>query len=188
MSTTKTESATTSDIPVRSAYAPGDVPRGWDPGAPGVYPFTRGAVAGGYRKKLWTMRQYAGFSTAEESNAFYRANLAAGQVGLSVAFDLATHRGYDSDHPRVTESETGRIQTVLGLGRSGHAVKRGHVGSRHRVLRLGVAQTPVGGFANCPEGIPVLRADAAADSEVIRVADHGLGTECPSLFEILLET
>lgn len=55
-----------------------------------------------YTSRPWTVRQYAGFSTAEESNAFYRRNLAAGQQGLSVAFDLATHRGYDSDHPRVT--------------------------------------------------------------------------------------
>ena len=54
-----------------------------------------------YANRPWTIRQYAGFSTAEESNAFYRRNLAAGQKGLSVAFDLATHRGYDSDHPRV---------------------------------------------------------------------------------------
>ena len=69
---------------------------------PGVYPFTRGIRATMYTVRPWTIRQYAGFSTAEESNAFYRKNLAAGQQGLSVAFDLATHRGYDSDHPRVT--------------------------------------------------------------------------------------
>src|SRR5512145_1081844 len=68
---------------------------------PGAYPFLRGPRATMYAEKPWTVRQYAGFSTAEESNAFYRANLAAGQKGLSVAFDLATHRGYDSDHPRV---------------------------------------------------------------------------------------
>jgi methylmalonyl-CoA mutase len=68
---------------------------------PGVYPFLRGPRATMYAGQPWTIRQYAGFSTAEESNAFYRANLAAGQMGLSVAFDLATHRGYDSDHPRV---------------------------------------------------------------------------------------
>jgi methylmalonyl-CoA mutase len=68
---------------------------------PGFPPFTRGPRATMYAAKPWTVRQYAGFSTAEESNAFYRANLAAGQKGLSVAFDLATHRGYDSDHPRV---------------------------------------------------------------------------------------
>ena len=72
-----------------------------DPGLPGFAPFTRGPYASMYTGRPWTIRQYAGFSTAEESNAFYRRNLAAGQKGLSVAFDLATHRGYDSDHPRV---------------------------------------------------------------------------------------
>jgi len=68
---------------------------------PGFAPFRRGVRATMYANRPWTVRQYAGFSTAEESNAFYRANLKAGQAGLSVAFDLATHRGYDSDHPRV---------------------------------------------------------------------------------------
>ncbi len=70
--------------------------------AAGLPPFTRGPYSTMYVTRPWTIRQYAGFSTAEESNAFYRRNLAAGQKGLSVAFDLATHRGYDSDHPRVT--------------------------------------------------------------------------------------
>lgn len=68
---------------------------------PGAFPFTRGPYASMYTVRPWTVRQYAGFSTAQESNAFYRRNLAAGQKGLSVAFDLATHRGYDSDHERV---------------------------------------------------------------------------------------
>ena len=68
---------------------------------PGFEPFVRGPMATMYAGRPWTIRQYAGFSTAKESNAFYRRNLAAGQKGLSVAFDLATHRGYDSDHPRV---------------------------------------------------------------------------------------
>lgn len=68
----------------------------------GIAPFLRGPYASMYLEKPWTIRQYAGFSTATESNAFYRKNLASGQKGLSVAFDLATHRGYDSDHPRVT--------------------------------------------------------------------------------------
>ena len=68
---------------------------------PGLPPYTRGPHATMYTRRPWTIRQYAGFSTAEESNAFYRRNLAAGQKGLSIAFDLATHRGYDSDHPRV---------------------------------------------------------------------------------------
>ncbi|MBM3484903.1 MAG: methylmalonyl-CoA mutase [Alphaproteobacteria bacterium] len=69
---------------------------------PGFAPFTRGIYATMYANRPWTLRQYAGFASAEESNAFYRRNLAGGQTGLSVAFDLATHRGYDSDHPRVT--------------------------------------------------------------------------------------
>ncbi len=71
-------------------------------GYPGFAPFIRGPYAAMYCNKPWTIRQYAGFSTAEESNAFYRRNLKAGQKGLSIAFDLATHRGYDSDHPRVS--------------------------------------------------------------------------------------
>ena len=70
--------------------------------AAGIPPYLRGPYSTMYVQKSWTIRQYAGFSTAEESNAFYRRNLAAGQKGLSVAFDLATHRGYDADHPRVT--------------------------------------------------------------------------------------
>ena len=68
---------------------------------PGIAPFLRGPYPTMYVNQPWTVRQYAGFSTAEDSNAFYRRNLAAGQKGLSVAFDLATHRGYDCDHPRV---------------------------------------------------------------------------------------
>ena len=66
---------------------------------PGEFPFIRGPYSTMYRDRPWTIRQYAGFSTAEESNHFYRENLKAGQKGLSVAFDLATHRGYDSDQP-----------------------------------------------------------------------------------------
>lgn len=87
-------------IVVKPLYTAADV-AGLDPGLPGFAPFTRGVRASMYTGRPWTIRQYAGFSTAEESNAFYRRNLAAGQKGLSVAFDLATHRGYDSDHPRV---------------------------------------------------------------------------------------
>ena len=86
-------------IAVKPLYTEADVTV--DPGLPGFAPFTRGVRASMYTGRPWTIRQYAGFSTAEESNAFYRRNLAAGQKGLSVAFDLATHRGYDSDHPRV---------------------------------------------------------------------------------------
>ena len=89
-------------IAVKPLYTADDASgQGIDPGLPGFAPFTRGVRASMYAGRPWTIRQYAGFSTAEESNAFYRRNLAAGQKGLSVAFDLATHRGYDSDHPRV---------------------------------------------------------------------------------------
>jgi methylmalonyl-CoA mutase len=89
---------TVEGIRLNTVYGPDDaIDSGW----PGVPPFTRGPYATMYAGRPWTIRQYAGFSTAEESNAFYRRNLAAGQKGLSVAFDLATHRGYDSDNPRV---------------------------------------------------------------------------------------
>ncbi len=87
-------------IAVQPLYTTEDAPAP-DAGLPGFAPFTRGPYASMYTGRPWTIRQYAGFSTAEESNAFYRRNLAGGQKGLSVAFDLATHRGYDSDHPRV---------------------------------------------------------------------------------------
>ncbi len=79
---------------------------------PGAAPFTRGVKATMYAGRPWTIRQYAGFSTAEESNAFYRRGLAAGQQGVSVAFDLATHRGYDSDHPRV-EGDVGKAGVAI---------------------------------------------------------------------------
>lgn len=93
---------TLEQIPVKPLYTMADVEGmdhlGYMPGLP---PYTRGPYPTMYVTQPWTVRQYAGFSTAEESNAFYRRNLAAGQKGLSIAFDLATHRGYDSDHPRV---------------------------------------------------------------------------------------
>jgi methylmalonyl-CoA mutase len=78
----------------------------------GVQPFLRGPYSTMYVLQPWTIRQYAGFSTAEESNAFYRRNLAAGQKGLSVAFDLATHRGYDSDHERV-QGDVGKAGVAI---------------------------------------------------------------------------
>ncbi|MCU7614684.1 methylmalonyl-CoA mutase [Chryseobacterium sp. GMJ5] len=89
-------------LELKSSYTKNDVKnKALTQSSPGIEPFLRGPYSTMYVQKPWTVRQYAGFSTAEESNAFYRRNLAAGQKGLSVAFDLATHRGYDSDHPRV---------------------------------------------------------------------------------------
>jgi len=92
---------TPEEIDIKPVYTSQDVPLSIGTELPGFAPFTRGVRATMYTNRPWTIRQYAGFSTAQESNAFYRKNLEAGQKGLSVAFDLATHRGYDSDHPRV---------------------------------------------------------------------------------------
>ncbi|HET9765864.1 MAG TPA: methylmalonyl-CoA mutase family protein, partial [Thermoanaerobaculia bacterium] len=101
-STTRRTTSTPEGIRLAPLYGPADlaeVPH--LQGMPGFPPYVRGPYPTMYLVKPWTIRQYAGFSTAEESNAFYRRNLAAGQTGLSIAFDLPTHRGYDSDHPRV---------------------------------------------------------------------------------------
>ena len=89
-------------IPVKPVYTGADT-AGLDflDTLPGIAPYVRGPYPAMYAMQPWTIRQYAGFSTAEDSNAFYRRNIAAGQKGLSIAFDLATHRGYDSDHQRV---------------------------------------------------------------------------------------
>ena len=93
---------TLEDIEIKPLYTSEDLEKfGYSETLPGFSPFIRGPRATMYSGRPWTIRQYAGFSTAEESNKFYRENIAAGQKGLSVAFDLATHRGYDSDHQRV---------------------------------------------------------------------------------------
>ena len=90
-------------IAVKPVYGPEDIARlDFLDGMPGIAPYLRGPYPTMYVQRPWTVRQYSGFSTAEDSNAFYRRNLTAGQQGVSIAFDLATHRGYDSDHPRVT--------------------------------------------------------------------------------------
>ena len=100
---------TSSGIPIEPLYEPAPKPSGWDDrvGRPGEPPYVRGVQASMYRGRLWTMRQYAGFSTAEESNRRYRALLASGTSGLSVAFDLPTQIGYDPDHP-LAAGEVGR--------------------------------------------------------------------------------
>ncbi|HRG42203.1 MAG TPA: methylmalonyl-CoA mutase family protein, partial [Saprospiraceae bacterium] len=97
------QNMTPEGIILKDKYGPEDLADcshiGFQAGTP---PFLRGPYSSMYLTAPWTIRQYAGFSTAKDSNAFYKRNLASGQKGLSVAFDLATHRGYDSDHPRVT--------------------------------------------------------------------------------------
>ncbi len=98
----RTPWVTPEGIPVSPLYTADDLaPVAHLGTVPGIAPYVRGPYGSMYVRQPWTIRQYAGFSTADESNAFYRRNLAAGQMGLSIAFDLATHRGYDSDHPRV---------------------------------------------------------------------------------------
>ena len=109
------EFRTTSGIPVRRVYTPADVREDRyleDVGFPGEYPYTRGVQPTMYRSRFWTMRQYAGFGTAEESNARYRYLLDQGQTGLSVAFDLPTQMGYDSDHP-MAEGEVGKVGVAI---------------------------------------------------------------------------
>ncbi len=99
-------------IDIKPVYTAKDAPASIQDELPGFAPFTRGVRGTMYTNRPWTIRQYAGFSTAEESNAFYRKNLEAGQKGLSVAFDLATHRGYDSDHPRV-QGDVGKAGVAI---------------------------------------------------------------------------
>jgi methylmalonyl-CoA mutase N-terminal domain/subunit len=105
---------TTSQLDIARLYTEEDLPPDLDQrlGLPGEYPFTRGVQPTMYRSRFWTMRQYAGFGTAEESNARYRALLNSGQTGLSVAFDLPTQMGYDSDHP-IAEGEVGKVGVAI---------------------------------------------------------------------------
>lgn len=106
---------TSSGIEVKRRYQPSDL-EGWDParqlGEPGSFPYTRGVHADMYRQRLWTMRQYAGFGTAESTNERFKFLLGAGQTGLSCAFDLPTQMGYDSDHPRA-EGEVGKVGVAI---------------------------------------------------------------------------
>ena len=118
-------------IAVKPLYTAADLEALEDqPGLPGFAPYTRGVRATMFANRPWTIRQYAGFATAEESNAFYKRNLAGGQKGLSVAFDLATHRGYDSDHPRV-RGDVGKagvaIDTVEDMKRLFDGIPLGEV-------------------------------------------------------------
>ena len=105
------ERHTDSGIEIQPLYSPASVPD-TDLGTPGEFPFTRGVYPGMYRDRVWTMRQYAGFGSAEETNKRFRYLLDAGQTGLSVAFDLPTQMGFDSDHPRAAD-EVGRVGVAI---------------------------------------------------------------------------
>src|ERR671933_2112421 len=112
-----------SNIPIAPVYRPGDARLDYaaDLGDPGRFPFTRGVQPGMYRTRLWTMRQYAGFGSAAETNARFRLLLDAGQSGLSVAFDLPTQMGFDSDSPRAL-GEVGRVGVAIDTVEDMHAL------------------------------------------------------------------
>ncbi|MEP7067207.1 MAG: methylmalonyl-CoA mutase family protein, partial [Gemmatimonadota bacterium] len=115
--------ATPSGVPLEPFYRPADAPVDYprDLNDPGSFPYTRGVQSSMYRGRLWTMRQYAGFGTASETNARFRALLAAGQTGLSVAFDLPTQMGFDSDSPRAV-GEVGRVGVAIDTVDDMHAL------------------------------------------------------------------
>ena len=106
------QTSTDSGIPVNPVYTATDASNNREGGLPGEWPFTRGIQPDMYRGKLWTMRQYAGFASAGESNQRYRYLLSQGVTGLSVAFDLPTQIGYDSDHP-LAEGEVGKVGVAI---------------------------------------------------------------------------
>ncbi|MFM9852664.1 MAG: methylmalonyl-CoA mutase [Sphingomonadaceae bacterium] len=142
-----------------------------DPRLPGFAPFTRGVRASMYAGRPWTIRQYAGFSTAEESNAFYRRNLAAGQKGLSVAFDLATHRGYDSDHPRVV-GDVGKAGVAIDSVEDMKILFDGiPLGSMSVSMTMNGAVIPILAFfivAGEEQGVPVAELDGTIQNDILK--------------------
>jgi methylmalonyl-CoA mutase len=142
-----------------------------DPGLPGFAPFTRGVRASMYAGRPWTIRQYAGFSTAEESNAFYRRNLAAGQKGLSVAFDLATHRGYDSDHPRVV-GDVGKAGVAIDSVEDMKILFDGIPLDQMSVsMTMNGAVIPIMAFfivAGQEQGVPTERLDGTIQNDILK--------------------
>ncbi len=142
-----------------------------DPGLPGFAPFTRGVRASMYAGRPWTIRQYAGFSTAEESNAFYRRNLAAGQKGLSVAFDLATHRGYDSDHPRVV-GDVGKAGVAIDSVEDMKILFDGIPLDQMSVsMTMNGAVIPILAFfivAGEEQGVPVAQLDGTIQNDILK--------------------
>jgi methylmalonyl-CoA mutase len=142
-----------------------------DPGLPGFAPFTRGVRASMYTGRPWTIRQYAGFSTAEESNAFYRRNLTAGQKGLSVAFDLVTHRGYDSDHPRVV-GDVGKAGVAIDSVEDMKILFDGIPLDQMSVsMTMNGAVIPILAFfivAGEEQGVPVAQLDGTIQNDILK--------------------
>jgi methylmalonyl-CoA mutase len=155
-------------ISVKPLYTADDA---GDPGLPGFAPFTRGVRASMYAGRAWTIRQYAGFSTAEESNAFYRRNLAAGQKGLSVAFDLATHRGYDSDHPRVV-GDVGKAGVAIDSVEDMKILFDGIPLDQMSVsMTMNGAVIPILAFfivAGEEQGVPVAQLDGTIQNDILK--------------------
>ncbi len=156
-------------IDVKPLYTKEDVMQ--DPGLPGFAPFTRGVRASMYAGRPWTIRQYAGFSTAQESNAFYRRNLAAGQKGLSVAFDLATHRGYDSDHPRVV-GDVGKAGVAIDTVEDMKILFDGiPLGEMSVSMTMNGAVIPILAFfivAGEEQGVPQARLDGTIQNDILK--------------------
>jgi methylmalonyl-CoA mutase len=156
-------------IDVKPLYTADDVKA--DPGLPGFAPFTRGVRASMYAGRPWTIRQYAGFSTAEESNAFYRRNLAAGQKGLSVAFDLATHRGYDSDHPRVV-GDVGKAGVAIDTVEDMKILFDGiPLGEMSVSMTMNGAVIPILAFfivAGEEQGVPTEQLDGTIQNDILK--------------------
>ena len=156
-------------ITVKPLYTADDVTA--DPGLPGFAPFTRGVRASMYAGRPWTIRQYAGFSTAEESNAFYRRNLAAGQKGLSVAFDLATHRGYDSDHPRVV-GDVGKAGVAIDSVEDMKILFDGiPLGEMSVSMTMNGAVIPILAFfivAGEEQGVPTEKLDGTIQNDILK--------------------
>ncbi|WP_374280316.1 methylmalonyl-CoA mutase [Novosphingobium sp.] len=156
-------------IDVKPLYTADDVKA--DPGLPGFAPFTRGVRASMYAGRPWTIRQYAGFSTAEESNAFYRRNLAAGQKGLSVAFDLATHRGYDSDHPRVV-GDVGKAGVAIDSVEDMKILFDGiPLGEMSVSMTMNGAVIPILAFfivAGQEQGVPTAQLDGTIQNDILK--------------------
>ncbi|MEK6540484.1 MAG: methylmalonyl-CoA mutase [Pseudomonadota bacterium] len=159
-------------IAVKPLYTADDI--GTDAGdadLPGFAPFTRGVRATMYAGRPWTIRQYAGFSTAEESNAFYRRNLAAGQKGLSVAFDLATHRGYDSDHPRVI-GDVGKAGVAIDSVEDMKILFDGiPLGSMSVSMTMNGAVIPILAFfivAGEEQGVPLAALDGTIQNDILK--------------------
>ncbi len=157
----------------RPLYGPGDWSgdAGADLGAPGEFPYTRGVHPTMYRGRLWTMRQYAGFGTAEETNARFRHLLDAGQTGLSVAFDLPTQMGYDSDHPKA-EGEVGRagvaIDTVDDLERLFHDIPLDQVSTSMTINATAAMLLAMYVVVGEEQGIPAPRLQGTVQNDILK--------------------